>query len=219
MKTVECQHEAKTKKGGGDVTISTCVKCGQEVIYPTNKLRTPVVKKIGRIGDRIVLPNPEFRLQLKPQDKKDLAAADEGPPEKEPAEPPAETPAVNPTERPSDPAARLKWYKKNKKAMIEDLLTLGKDGFLEKWPVPGQQISHLKSDPYYKKRAEELGLPTGPPRQKPAKPGAKADKPPKAMKVVPAVLPQLPPWNDNWDPKVQLRWLAIYEKKLALEAK
>ncbi|MFA5377234.1 MAG: hypothetical protein WC455_15900 [Dehalococcoidia bacterium] len=35
--------------------------------------------------------------------------------------------------------------------MAKDLLELGKDGFLAKWPVKCQQISHIKTSPVYKK--------------------------------------------------------------------
>lgn len=51
---------------------------------------------------------------------------------------------------PEEIKAQLDWYRVNKAAMVKDLLELGNAGFLEKWKVPVQQISHLKRDKLYK---------------------------------------------------------------------
>jgi len=183
LETIECKHQTKVTELGHGLELLECTICHQKVQINVDKLAArPIVTKLGRIGDKIVIPNSNYKLQLLPGDQADLAAAIQG------------------TKAPGkeDARARLKRYREHKHQMIDDLITLGKDAFLKKWEPMGvkpQIISHLKSDDYYKQKV--AGAP-----------------PPQSLVSQGDKIPALPPWNDNWVPEVQIKWLAVYETLL-----
>jgi len=144
-----------------------------------------------------------------------------------------------------DVAVRGKgWYQAHKKEMIEDLITMGYDAFLEKWKVKRQIVSHLKSDELYKSR---VGLGELPVKKKKEPKSSKAKSPksppepleklPFNLKVISAEnkllslgtftveaaseLPAFPSFNDSWPFPVQEKWFEVYLdlRKLELEKK
>lgn len=193
METTECKHRTTVTSLLHGIELEECGICHQHVTKHVDKLTKPTVTKLGRIGDRIVLPSPDYRLQLSFQDQADLAAAQQR--AKIPAA--AQQNVIEAPGRPGkeDPKARRQWFRDNKKEMIDDLLSLGKDAFLKKWKVTPKLISPLKRDKYYKQKAAQA--PSAAARVPLKEPGDK--------------LPALPPWNDNWAPEVQVRWLSVYE--------
>ena len=110
METIECPHMREDKKPGpGDSTIHACRQCRQEVRrYASRFQTTPVVTKLGRIAGRVVIPNPDYKLQLDAKDTDDLGEALSacGPGSREVRAIPS---------RQEDQVARYKWYKKNKR--------------------------------------------------------------------------------------------------------
>ena len=155
METIVCKHQAGPKSLTLGADVEECAYCHQQVRYSPGKYHTshPTVIHLGRIGDKIVLPDPSHKLELTPEDLRDLrAAGGASAPEEKPEK------QVIPEIRPAGIKARQKWYRKYRKPMIHDLLTLGEDGFIEKWGkfgIKSRMISHLKSDPYYKRRVEK----------------------------------------------------------------
>lgn len=102
------------------------------------------------------------------------------------------------------PKERLKWYQDNKKQMIADLIELGNTGFLKKWNVKGQFISHLKTDPLYKKQATTTS--------------SKVNKQVTQNRTTDGIsqvsaeqsLPPFPLFSDNWHEAVQIEWFKTY---------
>jgi hypothetical protein len=111
------------------------------------------------------------------------------------------------------------WYKSHKKEMIEDLITMGYDAFLEKWKVKRQIISHLKSDKLYKSkvpaeipRAEKTNhCHKGPPSLEAVVEGLK----PKRTKE----LPEFPEFNEQWTELVKVKWIEAYQALKEVEVK
>ena len=166
METAQCKHQAAQKSLSLAADVEECTFCHQQVRYSPDKFRTsrPIVIKLGRIGTKIVLPDPTHRLQLNSLDMEDLRAARgapaEGPSAKTEKEPEKQLPSM----RPEGQRARQKWYRRYRTAMISDLVTLGEDGFLQKWGefgVKHSMLPRLKRDRYYKnlkeKMAEQIG--------------------------------------------------------------
>ena len=206
METIECIHIEHMKTGENHTEIGICQNCGQTVIYDRLNLKSkPTLTKLGRIDGKIVLPKDGFNLDLNGKDQADLTLARmEAASAKHPLAAEEATEDIPP--RPAgDPVAQREWYKKYKKRLIDELVGLGEKVFREKYPIPRQLLSHLKTDKYYKKLAAETPpAPAAEPKAAKTKPGR--------PKEAASALPQLPAWNDNWAPEVQLLWLRIYEK-------
>ena len=96
---------------------------------------------------------------------------------------------------PNDPEERLRFYNANKKEMIADLRVLSNVEFKAKWPVRGQTISHLKADPLWTHKQEEVVTP---------------------KTTHDNGLPTFRVFSNDWDANVQLEWLKIY-KELRVE--
>jgi len=206
METTECIHREQMKTGGNHTEIGICQYCEQTIVYDRLNLKSkPTITKLGRVDGKIVFPKPAFDLKLCGKDQADLtvarmtAASSKHPLAAE------ETAGDIPPRPRGDPEAQREWYKKYKKRLIDELLSLGEEAFREKYPIPRQLFSHLKSDKYYKKLAEQN------PSVPEAAPKASRAKAPR-QKAEPSTLHQLPPWSDDWAPEVQVAWLDIYEK-------
>lgn len=209
METAECKHATTIKSLTHGQDVEECGVCHQQILRSTDKYRRipPAVLRLGRIGNKVVLPDPTHKLQLGKIDREDLAAVVVTAPE-ETRERTEKVPQKQlvPSKRPEDPKARAAWYGFHKKEMIDDLIALGKGGFMQKWGefgIKSRMISHLKTEPYYKDQVKK------------AAPGAPSS--PSAVPQFPkgeresAGLPPLPPWNDTWTPEVQTRWLEAYK--------
>jgi len=163
METVKCEHQAAPRSLALAADINECALCHQQVRYSLDKLRPThhTVTRLGRIGDKIVLPDPTHKLQLNLQDLTDLRAAGGV---KDAEEKPEKQAAPSPEMRPPGQRARHKWYRTYRKTLIHDLLTLGEEGFLEKWGPFGATrhlFSKMKDDRYYlnlKEKLAELGV-------------------------------------------------------------
>lgn len=190
METTECRHiEHVTTMHG--MEVGTCSLCGQIVKYEGGNKVT--ITKLGRIGEAMVMPPAGIRLSLMEADRADLDKALASP---KPIEPPAKPSKVKLTSK-----QRLQFYKENKKAMIEDLIALGNEDFLAKWPVSRQTISHLRSDKLYKKLTGGVEEASAPLKER----GAKVVRSGKD-------LPPLPGWSDTWPAEVQVKWLEIWRE-------
>jgi len=207
METVECVHREHMTTGENHTELGVCSKCGQTVVYDRSTAKgKATLTKLGRVDGKVVLPKPAFDLDLSGKDRADLtlthmqAANSKHPPA-------AEEAAGNIPPRPrGDPEAQREWYKKYKKRLIDEFLSLGVEAFLEKYPIPHQLISHLKGDKYYKKLVEgNPPVPAARAKATKAKPGR-----PKAGKS--GVRPQFPEWSNTWPPETQVAWLTIFEK-------
>lgn len=84
---------------------------------------------------------------------------------------------------------RHRFYVEHKEAIIKDIKELGPKATREKWQIPSGTMTGLKSK--WRILPEQLR-----PDERPE---------PKLEH-----LPQLPPWNDNWTPEVQIKWLDIF---------
>lgn len=208
METIECVHLEHMSIGENHTEVGVCQKCGQTIVYDRSTSKgKATLTKLGRVDGKIVLPKPVFNLYLSGKDRADLTIARmEVASSKHPLvakEPDGEIP---PRPGKDDPKAQREWYNKHKKRLIEELLGLGEVGFREKYPIPRQLLSHLKSDKHYKKLAEKTPpAPAAGPKAAKAKPGR-----PKANKG--GVRPQLPEWSNTWPPETQVAWLKIFEK-------
>lgn len=212
METTTCKHRPTSKSLAMGANVEECTICRQQVRYSPDKYRSssPTVIQLGRIGDKIVLPDPTHKLELNSLDKEALQRArgiQVGEAEPEEAEP------AKPTVRPGDPKGRAKWYHKYRKPMIRDLVNLGEEGFLKVWGPVGvtrYMFPHLKNEVLYQRLMEvRPAVPAGERKQPGPKPGAK----PAASKPAPGQssgLPPLPPWNDKWPKEVQVEWLRSY---------
>jgi hypothetical protein len=240
METAKCDHTVTTKSLSGGVNIYECANCGQQVEYSLDKYKQipPKVLRLGRIGHNIVLPDPSYRLALGSIDREDLRVVLAGKgktaaPELKATPPQSAKPGETPGIRPKETAARLKWYRQWKKAMIDDLVTMSFEDFIAKWEplgVNSYMIARLRYDKYYKKKMAEPAPAAAekPKRKKMAEPApAAAEKPkrknpgpktkPKGEPLsvpAPAGLPPLPEWDPEWPTPVKLKWLEVYEKIL-----
>ncbi len=66
-----------------------------------------------------------------------------------------------------DTKKRREWWKANVVDMAHDLFSLGTKGFLEKWGLKHQQISHIKSTDIYKALKQKKPAPAAPRADKP----------------------------------------------------
>ena len=134
------------------------------------------------------------------------------------------------------------WYRSHKKEMIEDLITMGNDAFLEKWKVKRQIVSHLKSDDLYKSRVAQTEVPAKRGRkpkhsevESPKSPPEPLEKMPFKLKVISAEnkllslgtltveaaseLPAFPEFNEQWSDYVKTNWFETYQALKELEIK
>lgn len=179
METATCKHREKTELVGR-YKIGTCTRCGQQTRYPSKIGDPPTVIKLGHIDSLIVMPDPNCKVQLSPQDMTELhttsPALSTGP--KHPPEPAA---GIPPRPSKDDPVGRVKWFRKYKPRLIDDLLRLGKRAFIEKYEVTPHLVGRLKADKRYKQLSGKVPKIAG--------------------------LPSLPSWSNDWPPNVQAAWL------------
>lgn len=183
--------------------VTDCVNCGKQVILsgegPGERCywcEKPALKKEVKT---VTLPANNTKPELPPV--------------------PSET-----TTKPSAKERALS-YRKHKREMIEDLIALGNQAFLEKWKVHGSIISHLKSDPLYKSKQDGKAPADKQPEHDTKLPKNDTGKPSLATKVeksdhlvslgtfkveVANELPDFPAFNPKWKKQVQLKWLEIY---------
>ena len=207
MEFTTCVHREQMKTLPNQQESGTCQYCGQEIIYDRAEHKPRVIlKKLGRIGDKIVRPKPIVELDLNGKDLADLRLAKINDAVHECAQAPAEETAGEVPPRPTDdPVAQREWYKKYKRQLIEDLLKLGEKVFREKYLAPRQLLSHLKTDKYYKKLAKKAPpAPAAEPKAAKTKPGR--------PKETASALPQLPAWSEEWTDEIKLAWLEIYTR-------
>ena len=208
METIECVHLEDMTTGENHTEVGVCRKCGQTVVYDRVNLKSkPNLTKLGRINDKVVIPNNAFNLHLSGRDLAHLSLARmTAASAKHPLAAKKSDGEIPRRPGKDDPKAQREWYNKHKKRLIEELLGLGEVAFREKYPIPRQLLSHLKSDKHYKKLVEKTPpAPAAGPKAAKAKPGRlKADKG--------GVRPQLPEWSNTWPPETQVAWLKIFEK-------
>ena len=136
------------------------------------------------------------------------------------------------------------WYQSHKKEMIEDLITMDYDAFLEKWKVKRQIVSHLKSDELYKSRVGLGELPAKKGKEPKSSKAKSPKSPPEPLGELPfkikvisaenkllslgtftveaaSELPAFPSFNNSWPFPVQEKWFEVYLdlRKLELENK
>lgn len=203
MEVATCKHKEVQKPAGGRYTIGTCTICHQETRYPIDNLEgPPVVIKLGRRDGKIVMPDGHCKIQLGEQDIAELNAASSV---EKAAHEEEELPAdIPPRPGKDDPKGRLKWFKENKKQLVDALIRMGAEAFKEKLSLPRQVVSHLKASKEYGQQIQKtppVAKETKATKHRSAKKKSKDDG-----------SGALPPWNDEWAPEVQLRWLEIYEK-------
>jgi len=123
MEITSCLHKEKIESRG-DVEVGECTECHQMLQYGDGKY--PTVTKLGRIGDKLVLPNPAFKLLLGPRDKQDLAKAKKATTGTSPG-------AVPPKPQTKSVALLHQYYEENKEAILHDLDTLGEKAMRTRW--------------------------------------------------------------------------------------
>lgn len=228
METIECIHKEKITTSHG-VDIGVCSECGQEVRYPVDKLQEkPTIYKLGRIGGRLVLPNPGYNLNLSPQDQEDLAAVkfererlksererDKSPSATKVSKGDQVTGEVPP--RPKKRHQLSKYYEDNKEALLHDYQNLTLREFFAKWHLSTVYWGKLKVR--WEVQAKQAKL-------KKAKAQLEHRGPPSPVQTAAALkktridqLPPLPAFNDQWNDKVKIAWFSAYSQFLMLEAK
>lgn len=132
-----------------------------------------------------------------------------------------------------------KFYEDNKKKILADLRHIGATAVVKKWGIPYATISTLKrrwlgknrnrptqwaKHRYYEDHKDQILRDLHTLGRKPTK--EKWKMPPSTLQTLltrwgvdpleerPSVAnhPLLPPWNDNWDKEVQVKWLDTYGK-------
>lgn len=216
----ECNHKDEVLLTVDKEAVRQCKTCGQirKLVSETGRY---AVIKLGRVNGALVQPDPEYRLALTASESLELqdgqtkeqpsrvkslvekaagveVRVEDGQKIEAAQEPPSQ-------ENHEKVLTRHQLYRKNKRAMIDDLFILNREEFLRKWGVKHQIISHLKSDSYYKEKvghipAQELGQP-----KKRHKPGPK----PATHREI---LPVFPPFNESWGDSVKVAWLEAYGK-------
>lgn len=234
METTTCKHKPTSRSLVMGANVEECTLCHQQVKYTMDRYQSshPIVIKLGRIGDKIVLPDPSHKLELGAQDALDLHRAKEskGAKAKPKRKPEPQSAAagelmvdqVNPTMRPKDTYGKMKWFKKYKKPMIHDLVKLGDGPFVKAWEkfgVNNHMLPHLKKEKIYLQlKAEAEAAPAAAPESKSA-PKKSSPKSKTKSKVRQGgtpppphpVLPSLPEWKDDWPTPVKLEWLETYK--------
>jgi hypothetical protein len=224
MEIAKCVHKEHLKNLGNHQELGTCEHCHQEVLYDRSEPKMKIfVKKLGRIGDKIVFPNLALTLDLKGKDAADLRLARmsetrlkhplaEEAPASEKKEPQAikeqeaiTAPVTGIPPRPNadDPRGRLRWLHTYKKQLIADLLQLGEKAFLEKYNLTPQFLGRLKRDKHYKKLAKEAPAPAAEKKPKSRSIQAKAPGGSRA---------DMPKWNEDWPSEVKVAWLEAFGK-------
>ena len=204
-KEVSCIHRT-TVRTTVDGDNQVCQLCGQETFLPAHKGSQPQIIKRGYINGVLTKVHPEVVTRVIVPEVIH--------------EPVQEA-------RPTDPKARVTWFKKHKKEMVEDLIALGKEAFLKKWPVKVQHISHLKSDDLYKRAVAEGRVkppaqqrnPRGKYKERTSAVAAEVTKKSQVVEVevpLPAAkgdrgcLPEFPAFDSTWPMLTQIEWLQTY---------
>jgi hypothetical protein len=125
MEVTSCKHRELVNQAGDDIELGTCSECGQTIQYDGS--RSPTVTKLGRLGDKLVLPNPGYKLLLDPKDQQDLASADIK------TAPPVLGVEVPPKPKTGGMHAVKRYYDENREAILHDLDTLGEKAMCERW--------------------------------------------------------------------------------------
>ncbi|MDP3052262.1 MAG: hypothetical protein Q8N42_02020 [bacterium] len=123
MEATTCKHKEQVTQGGDGIELGTCGDCGQTIQYDGSK--NPTVTKLGRLGDKLVLPNPGYKLLLNPRDQQDLSTVDKAPP-------PLGV-EVPPKPKTGGMHAVKRYYDENRDAILLDLDTLGEKAMCERW--------------------------------------------------------------------------------------
>lgn len=104
-------------------------------------------------------------------------------------------------------AAKHKYYKDNKEAIVADLLSKGKAYTRGRWKIPkgtiGQLINRWLTEEQRLKIPVNLGTP----------PGTPGETPHPSTNSTPSNgrLPPFPQFSNTWEPEVQLQWFEVYE--------
>lgn len=125
MEITSCQHKEQVKVSAG-VECGECTECHQTIQYDDDH-KKPTVIKLGRIGDKLVLPNPDYKLLLDPKDREDLASvrkATKGGVPQDGVPPKPETKNVYELHR---------YYEENKEPILYDLDTRGENAMRKRW--------------------------------------------------------------------------------------
>ncbi len=204
--TVCKEHKEQVEQAGDGIELGICPECGQAIQYDGRKQATVV--KLGRIGDKLVLPtNPSYELLLDPRDQQDLASVDKAPPVLGVVPPKPQTGGMHAVKR---------YYEENKGPILHDLDTSDEKATCKRWNMRQATFLGLMA----RWRPDYPGLPKWAIekaqriRVKPAartkRPGPreklKKPKPPSDVKS----LPEFPPFNVKWQSSVQEKWLETY---------
>jgi len=117
MEAVVCKHIEQVSLDGG-YEIGVCTECHQTIQYDEDH-KNPTVTKLGRLGDKLVLPNPAYKLLLDPVDQQDLASVRQG--------------GVPPKPQTGGMHAVKRYYEENREAILHDLDTLGEREMRKRW--------------------------------------------------------------------------------------
>lgn len=235
METTTCKHKPTSRSLVMGANVEECTLCHQQVKYTMDRYQSshPTIIKLGRIGDKIVPPDPSHKLELGAQDALDLQSAT-GPagPEAKPelnyrsrlrSSGELMVDQVKPTARPKDTYGKMKWFKNFKKAMIHDLVKLGDRKFVKAWEKFGannHMLPHLKKEKLYLQlKAEAEATQAAAAESKPSpKPSPKSKRKTKVRQGAPPppplLLPSLPDWNEDWPTPVKIQWLEAYKAAL-----
>ena len=123
MEITICQHREHVETRDG-VEVGVCTECHQAIQYDGSK--HPTVTKLGRIGDKLVLPNVHYKLLLDPTDQQDLTTVRKAAKGISLVPPKPETKNV---------AVLHQYYEDNRDAILHDLDTLGEKAMRKRWDI------------------------------------------------------------------------------------
>lgn len=205
MEATTCVHDEKIEEKGDGIQEGTCSLCRQVRCYDLNDTREKCrVIKLGRLDDKIVIPNLGERLNLSDEEREELteALAEAKEPLPVPVQEPVESAAERkPPRRTRNRRKFRKYYEQNKAAIIADYYSLRLKDFFRKWRFATSTWTKLKTEWEVK--------PKGPPLKRPRKP--KGEIPVVSVSTQSDQLPQFPPFNDKWTSDVQIAWLETYK--------
>ena len=213
METTTCSHKESIGSMVDGIETGECSVCHQARRYDRRETKAIVeVTKLGRIDGKIVIPGPKEKLFLSSEENDELMDAKKD--DKKESNPGPIDPV------PNEQSSGIKWYRDHKKEMIEDLLAMGYDAFLEKWKVKRQIVSHLKSDELYKRSV-------GAEKPRAKKPKSHNHKGPPSLEAVVGALkekginhlPAFPEFNEQWSDYVKTNWFETYQALKGLEGK
>lgn len=97
-----------------------------------------------------------------------------------------------------DNYTRHYFYEQNRSDITADLLTYGRSFTRRKWGIPSSSLHSLEKSWFSKEQLEQIEK-------------ASTDTI-HSLQNKNNERPTLPPFNDNWETPVQVKWLEIYEK-------